>query len=80
MACASRAPSPNITIGTPARAHIGVQPAIFGDLATRVQHRLPAFIGAVLAMSFLLLMIVFRSVLVPLKAALANLLTITSTP
>ena len=34
------------------------------------------FIAAVVAMSFLLLMIVFRSILVPLKAALMNLLSI----
>ena len=34
------------------------------------------FIGAVLVMSFLLLMVVFRSILVPLKAALMNLLGI----
>ena len=39
-------------------------------------HRLPIFIVAVVAMSFVLLMIVFRSVLVPLKAAVMNLLSI----
>ena len=38
--------------------------------------RLPIFIGAVLVLSFLLLMLVFRSVLVPLKAVLMNLLSI----
>jgi RND superfamily putative drug exporter len=42
----------------------------------RVNDRLPVFIGAVLALSFLLLMLVFRSVLVPLKAVLLNLLSI----
>ena len=34
------------------------------------------FIGAVVGLSFILLMIVFRSVLVPLKAAIMNLLSI----
>ena len=34
------------------------------------------FILAVVALSFLLLMVVFRSVLVPLKAAIMNLLSI----
>jgi RND superfamily putative drug exporter len=40
--------------------------------------RLPLFVGAVLALSFLLLTFVFRSLLVPLKAVLLNLLSITS--
>ena len=38
--------------------------------------RLPLFIAAVIVLSFLLLTVVFRSVLVPLKAALLNLLSI----
>jgi RND superfamily putative drug exporter len=38
--------------------------------------RLPLFIGAVLALSFLLLLAVFRSVLVPVKAVIMNLLSI----
>ena len=46
------------------------------DLTDRITSRLPLFIAAVVAMSFLLLMIVFRSILVPLKAALMNLLSI----
>ena len=36
----------------------------------------PLFIGRSSALSFLLLMVVFRSVLVPLKAAIMNLLSI----
>ena len=45
-------------------------------LSASVSARLPWFIGAVVILSFLLLMVVFRSVLVPLKAALMNLLSI----
>ena len=37
---------------------------------------MPVFIGAVLVLSFLLLMAVFRSLLVPLKAVIMNLLSI----
>ena len=37
---------------------------------------LPLFIAAVIGLSFLLLMLLFRSVVVPLKAALLNLLSI----
>ena len=50
--------------------------AMVTDLTDRITNRLPIFIAAVVAMSFLLLMIVFRSILVPLKAALMNLLSI----
>jgi putative drug exporter of the RND superfamily len=39
---------------------------------------MPLFFGAVLALSFLLLMMVFRSILVPLKAVIMNLLSITA--
>ncbi len=51
-------------------------PAVFVDLSTRINERLPVFIGAVLALSFLLLLMVFRSIAVPLKAVLVNLLGI----
>jgi RND superfamily putative drug exporter len=50
--------------------------AMVTDLTDRISSRLPIFITAVVAMSFVLLMIVFRSVLVPLKAAIMNLLSI----
>ncbi|MFN8023873.1 MAG: MMPL family transporter [Acidimicrobiales bacterium] len=56
--------------------HLGGQTAGDVDFAERMSDRLPVFIGAVLALSFLLLMIVFRSVLVPLKAVVLNLLSI----
>jgi RND superfamily putative drug exporter len=50
--------------------------AVSTDFSTYLGHRLPLFIGVVLALSFLLLMAVFRSVLVPLKAVLMNLISI----
>jgi RND superfamily putative drug exporter len=46
------------------------------DFADFLQSRLPWFFGAVLILSFLLLMVVFRSLLVPLKAVIMNLLSI----
>lgn len=67
---------PTVLADSDATAHIGGATASFGDVAGRVTDRLPAFIGAVIVLSFLLLMLVFRSVLVPLKAALLNLLSI----
>ncbi|GAA1556219.1 MMPL family transporter [Kribbella sancticallisti] len=61
---------------SPAKAHIGGQTALSADIGAKVNDRLPVFIGAVVLLSFLLLMLVFRSILVPLKAALMNLLSI----
>ena len=46
------------------------------DMSDYMAARMPIFFGAVLALSFLLLMVVFRSLLVPLKAVVMNLLSI----
>ena len=48
------------------------------DFADYLAGRLPLLIGAVLILSFLLLMIVFRSLLVPLKAVIMNLLSVSA--
>ena len=61
--------------GTDARVSLTGQ-AMVTDLTDRITDRLPIFIAAIVALSFVLLMIVFRSILVPLKAALMNLLSI----
>ncbi len=45
-------------------------------MGERVQNRLPVFIGAVVLMPFLLLTLLFLSILVPIKAAILNLLSI----
>ncbi len=50
--------------------------AVTDDVNTQLRDTLPLFIGVVIAISFLLLMMVFRSVVVPLKAAAMNLLSI----
>lgn len=67
---------PEATAGTEMKAHVGGITAAFDDVSTLLQTRLPLFIGLVLLMSFLLLMVVFRSLLVPLKAVIMNLLSI----
>jgi RND superfamily putative drug exporter len=46
------------------------------DLDQQLSDKLPLFVGGIMLTSFLLLMIVFRSVTVPLKAAVMNLLSI----
>lgn len=60
----------------PATVHVGGQTASGIDFSAFLAARLPWFIGAVLLVSFLLLLAVFRSVLVPLKAVLLNLVSI----
>jgi RND superfamily putative drug exporter len=62
--------------GTGATALLTGRTAMFEDISSLLSRRLPLFVAAVVMLSFLLLMIVFRSVLVPLKAALMNLLSI----
>jgi len=53
----------------------GASPGVV-DFADYVSERLPLFIGAVLMLSFILLLVVFHSVVVPIKAVLMNLLSI----
>jgi RND superfamily putative drug exporter len=67
---------PRVLGDSPARAHVGGQTANFADVGARVNERLPVLIAAVLTLSFILLMLVFRSVLVPLKAVVLNLLSV----
>ena len=67
---------PPATAGTGLDVSVTGTVAIQVDFSTYLASRLPLFFGAVLALSFLLLMTVFRSVLVPLKAVIMNLLSI----
>jgi RND superfamily putative drug exporter len=64
------------TRGTGTEAHVGGATATLIDLTDLVTHYLPYVIGAVVIGAFLLLMVVFRSILVPLKAAIMNLVSI----
>ena len=67
---------PPVTAGTSTVAYVGGSTAAVIDLSEKVTSRLPIFIAAVVGLSFILLMIMFRSILVPVKAALMNLLSI----
>jgi len=64
------------TAGKGGQALVGGTTAAFIDIGDRITGRLPILFASVIGLSFLLLMAVFRSVLVPLKAALMNLLAI----
>ena len=65
-------------IGSP-DAHVGGVVAARADFAKATTARLPLFLAAVVGISVLLLAWVFRSVLIPLTAALMNLLTAAAT-
>ncbi|HEV7461227.1 MAG TPA: MMPL family transporter [Solirubrobacteraceae bacterium] len=67
---------PQMRAATGAQVHIGGPTAVFDDLGHTLTGKLPLFIGVVVLLSALLLMAVFRSVLVPLKAVLMNVLSI----
>lgn len=65
---------PDLMAHTDAEVLVGGTTAIFIDIGERVRERMPIFLAAVIGASFLLLMVVFRSLLVPVKAALMNVL------
>src|SRR3954451_23961142 len=65
---------PEALEGTDVQASVTGATALTDDVSSRLQQRMPLFLGAVIGLSFLVLMVVFRSVLVPLKAAALNVL------
>ena len=65
---------PPLERGTTLRVFVGGSTAIFDDFATVISHKLPLFIGVIIGLGFLLLLVAFRSVVVPLTAACMNLL------
>jgi RND superfamily putative drug exporter len=65
---------PPIYAGTGDHVYVYGQTAIYVDFAKVLSSKLPLFIGAVVILSFLLLLVAFRSLLVPLTAAAMNLL------
>ncbi len=66
---------PAASRGTGLHVLVGGQTAIFDDFSTVLSRKLPLFLGVVVVLSFLLLMTVFRSLLIPLVAAAMNLLS-----
>jgi RND superfamily putative drug exporter len=67
---------PGAVSGAGLQASVTGGTALSGDVSSRLQERMPWFLGAVIGLSFVLLMILFRSILVPLKAALLNVLSV----
>ncbi|HEY7176140.1 MAG TPA: MMPL family transporter, partial [Micromonosporaceae bacterium] len=60
--------------GTTMRVYVGGSTAIFNDFSRVLSSKLPMFIGVIVLLGCLLLLVAFRSVVVPLTAAVMNLL------
>lgn len=67
---------PPIFRGTGAEVLVGGVPAIFTDFLAQTDTYQPIVLAFVLGLSFLLLTVVFRSIVVPAKAVLMNLLSV----
>ena len=60
--------------GTSLKVYVGGQTAIFDDFADVLTGKLPLFLTVIVALGCVLLLIAFRSLLVPLTAAVMNIL------
>jgi putative drug exporter of the RND superfamily len=67
---------PQVTNGTGVTAYVGGETAAGVDTSTYLAGRLPWVIAVVIGLAFILLAAAFRSILVPLKAAVMNVLSI----
>jgi RND superfamily putative drug exporter len=65
---------PPAEAGTTLKVYVGGTTAIINDFSKVLSDKLPMFIGVIVALGFLLLLIAFRSILVPATAAVMNLL------
>ena len=65
---------PRYTHGTTAQVYVGGETASFDDFAALTSDKLPFFLAAIVGLSFLLLMLAFRSLVIPATAAVMNLL------
>jgi len=67
---------PNADKGTTLTTYVGGQTASYIDLASRISDKLLLVIAVVIALSVILLLIAFRSIVVPLTSAIMNLLSV----
>jgi RND superfamily putative drug exporter len=65
---------PSAEQGTSLQVYVGGATAIFKDFAKVLTDKLPLFLGVIIVLGCLLLMIAFRSILVPVTAAVMNVL------
>jgi putative drug exporter of the RND superfamily len=67
---------PGATRGTALKAYVAGSTAASIDVSSRIASRTPLFFAMVIGLSFLVLMSVFRSIVIPIKAAIMNLLSV----
>jgi putative drug exporter of the RND superfamily len=67
---------PSADKGTDMKADVGGSTAGYIDLASRISEKLPLQILVVIALSFVLLILAFRTAVIPAQAAVMNLLSI----
>src|SRR6185312_10180889 len=65
---------PSLSDGSGDQVYVFGQTAVSVDFTHVLSAKMPLFIAAVVGLSFLLLLIAFRSVVIPLTAAVMNLL------
>jgi RND superfamily putative drug exporter len=65
--------TPQLTDGTANKVYVFGQTAVFVDFARVLAQKMPVFFVAIIGLSFLLLMLAFRSLVLPLTAAIMNL-------
>ncbi len=71
-----RAVAPEVSRGT---AYVGGEAALGVDLIARVRERFMVMVGVAALLAFVLLLVTLRSLVVPLKAVLTNLLSVAAT-
>lgn len=67
---------PAATMSTHTAIYVGGQTALGMDFAQRLDSKIPLFLTIIIVLGCLLLMVAFRSLLIPLVAALMNLLAV----
>jgi RND superfamily putative drug exporter len=67
---------PAAEAGSGLHVYVGGSTAIFADFAHVISAKLALFLGIIIVLSFLVLAVVFRSLLIPLTGAVMNLLSI----
>jgi RND superfamily putative drug exporter len=66
---------PKAVAGTPAKAYVSGQTAAFKDIADQIVSRMPVFLLYIVGVTFLLLAMAFRSIVVAITAALTTILS-----
>ncbi len=68
--------APKYQAETGNQIYVGGPTATFDDFATTIQSKIPLFVSVVIGLSMLLLIVAFRSLLVPLVGAALNLVSV----